>query len=133
MSNARVTQQYVEAATTAENRNARVTQQYIEAAVLVDTVVPINARVTQQYVEVAAIQTVPFGLSPCGIVPDIPRPVAFSWGRVPGAYKYQLQVATDELFSGVVLTEETVDPSYTEPGVLDASTTYYWRVRAKIL
>jgi hypothetical protein len=37
MSNARVTQQYVEAATTAETRNARVTQQYVEAACLLDS------------------------------------------------------------------------------------------------
>lgn len=60
MSNARVTQQYAEAAIEPGERNARVTQQYVEAAIEPGD---RNARVTQQYVEVAYLEILPAEVS----------------------------------------------------------------------
>lgn len=128
--NARVTQQYVEVAAATENRAARVTQQYIEAACLLAT--EINARVTQQYVEVAARQNVPFLQLPLDEATGVSRPVTLSWGRISGALKYQIQIATDIDFLDVVVDDQTAATSYTTPGELAADTTYYWRVRARL-
>lgn len=53
----------------------------------------------------------------------------FSWGAVPGAMMYTLEVASDSLFTNIVSTKRFGQPSGS--GVLfPGSASYYWRVNA---
>ena len=58
--------------------------------------------------------------------------VTISWGGVSLATSYELQVATDNSFSNVVVDQTQSGTSYTASG-LSQGTTYYWRVRASTL
>ena len=129
MTVARVTQQYIEAAVAPETRNALVTQQYIEAAVATEN---RAARVTQQYIEAACLIVIPSLTTPLDTATGVSRPVTLTWGAVPGALKYQIQIATDVAFLDVVVDDQTAATSYTTSGDLEAGTTYYWRVRARL-
>lgn len=60
---------------------------------------------------------------------DLATTVVFQWQAVSDATAYQLQLATDAGFTGVVRNETVAATSRTVSG-LDESTTYYWRVRA---
>jgi hypothetical protein len=73
--NARVTQQYVEAAVTAPTAG-RVTQLYVEAACLES--VQTFARVTQQYVEAACVDMITGRVFP---VPHPQRLTSSQWGK----------------------------------------------------
>lgn len=57
----------------------------------------------------------------------------FNWHRKPDAEIYEIQLAKSPDFSGnnLVATKETTDSTFTTPSILDKSTIYYWRVRAK--
>ncbi len=54
----------------------------------------------------------------------------FSWGAVPSASSYLLEVATDIAFSNVVVSATTNDVSLLSPTGLAANTQHYWRVTA---
>jgi len=57
----------------------------------------------------------------------------FNWNRKVDAEAYEIQLAKNPDFAGNNLTasKETVDSTFTTPVILDKSTIYYWRVRAK--
>lgn len=55
-------------------------------------------------------------------------PVKLLWGTLEGGVTYQVQVATDEAMTDVLLNKFTRDPQAEIPGTFGA--TYYWRVRA---
>ncbi|OGU56896.1 MAG: hypothetical protein A2X64_02585 [Ignavibacteria bacterium GWF2_33_9] len=63
---------------------------------------------------------------------DIPTTAKLTWQNIPGAEKYELQVAYKSDFSGFSLiynNKEIQDTSFTLPsGKLDNFITYYWRV-----
>ena len=50
------------------------------------------------------------------------------WDFVADATSYELQVATDELFTNIILTESLTGTSYTFSDALDEGTNYYWRI-----
>jgi hypothetical protein len=52
----------------------------------------------------------------------------FSWDAVSGATGYQIQLATNEDFSGAITAESIVN-AWVYGEALENSTTYYWRVR----
>ncbi|GAB3287956.1 zinc-dependent metalloprotease family protein [Hymenobacter tenuis] len=55
----------------------------------------------------------------------------FTWGAVPNATAYEVQVATNAAFTNVVLTQTGITgTSFTYPTALQPTTTYYVRVRA---
>lgn len=57
----------------------------------------------------------------------------FNWIKKADAETYEIQVSKSPDFAGnnLVVTKETVDSTFTTPVILDKSTIYYWRVRAK--
>lgn len=62
---------------------------------------------------------------------DQPLQPTFTWGAVPNALSYDLQVAADPAFSTIVLSETGItNQDYTPTISLDLETTYYWRVKA---
>ena len=54
----------------------------------------------------------------------------FHWAPVRGAYRYRLEVASDESFANLVDSIVTDATSYSSSATYPADTTLYWRVRA---
>ncbi len=53
------------------------------------------------------------------------------WSPSPGAFDYDLEVATDPSFSNLVMSVSgTAQRSFAPPAALDNDTTFYWRVTA---
>ncbi|MGB2853481.1 MAG: Ig-like domain-containing protein, partial [Dehalococcoidia bacterium] len=67
--------------------------------------------------------------SPSAGATNVPLKPTFSWGTIGGVDYYELEVATNANFSGLVIEEETEGTAYTPDADLDENTTYYWRVR----
>jgi hypothetical protein len=57
-----------------------------------------------------------------GVVPT------FGWNSVTGVASYRIQIATDDIFSNIVVNDVVVDPTYSTP--LDDGT-YFWHVRVE--
>jgi subtilisin-like proprotein convertase family protein len=87
---------------------------------------------TQQYtfqiLPTATATAVP--VSPAAAARVSPRP-RFSWGAVPNAVTYELQIASDASFATVVLNQTGLTAITFTPATLNltAGSTYYWRVR----
>ena len=76
------------------------------------------------------VPTVPAAQTPTNGATDvIPQPT-YAWDAVPNASTYRVQVATDGAFDDVVGTAQ-VSTTSTFVTALDASSTYFWRVRAE--
>ena len=60
---------------------------------------------------------------------DVPRNPLLAWNSSTAATTYQVQVATDSLFSNIVMDSSTVDTSI-RLDTLAANSTYYWHVLA---
>ena len=65
---------------------------------------------------------------PNGVV--VPQNVTLIWNAMPGATVYHLQVATDSLFTGLVVNDSTLAGVSRTMSGLALSVTYYWRVSA---
>jgi endo-1,4-beta-xylanase len=61
---------------------------------------------------------------------DENRKTTFVWRSAAYAKKYQLQVATDNVFSAIVLDTTITDTTFTLSDPLDANTMHFWRVCA---
>jgi hypothetical protein len=57
-------------------------------------------------------------------------PVTFSWTSILGAFRYQIQISTDSLFSTLIVNDSTLTKTQYIASTLKPNTTYYWRVRA---
>ena len=57
----------------------------------------------------------------------------FNWYKKADAETYEIQLARSPDFAGsnLVATKVTADSTFTTPSILDKSSIYYWRVRAK--
>lgn len=58
----------------------------------------------------------------------IDQPLTLAWESFAASAIYNLQVASDQLFSNIVIDIETADTSH-ETNDLDLTTQHYWRVR----
>lgn len=54
----------------------------------------------------------------------------FDWDDIAGVESYLIEVATDAAFSNIVHSATIAESEYQLPIVLDAGSTYYWRVTA---
>ncbi len=70
-------------------------------------------------------------LSPADAAANVPILPTYRWEAVPEAGSYQIEIATDELFSTIVDSATVTTHGYTSTIPLKGNTTYYWRVRAK--
>ena len=55
---------------------------------------------------------------------------SLNWTFVETAYKYRIQISKDFDFETIVVNTTTANTSYTPLGLLEESTTYYWKVYA---
>ncbi|WP_456430098.1 fibronectin type III domain-containing protein [Rhodocaloribacter sp.] len=61
---------------------------------------------------------------------DVPTEVTLSWNAADGADTYDVQVATDDAFTGLVSDETGLTATSLTVSGLANNTTYFWRVRA---
>lgn len=61
---------------------------------------------------------------------DVPVTVTLEWGEVAGAETYDVQLATTEDFSEIIVDETDVDSTSLVVSDLEGGTTYFWRARA---
>lgn len=80
-------------------------------------------------------RSAPVLITPAALAADLPLPIAFRWAAAPQAMRYEMQVATDSLFTAgslrftnTQLADTTV--SIGTPALLPGAR-YYWRVRAQ--
>jgi hypothetical protein len=69
--------------------------------------------------------------SPVSGAANQPVSLTLRWQVVPTAARYRAQLATDSLFSAVVLDDSLVTDTTRPVGPLANNTTYYWRTSAK--
>ena len=60
-----------------------------------------------------------------------PTTMILSWHKVNGSNYYWLQIATDESFSNPTIGDSSITDTTYQTNILQASTTYYWRVKSK--
>ncbi len=65
------------------------------------------------------------GSTDVSIVPDL------SWGSISEAESYDIQIATDNAFTNIILNANSATNAYTVTPPLSALTQYFWRVRGK--
>ncbi|TLY32678.1 MAG: hypothetical protein E6K56_02590, partial [Ignavibacteria bacterium] len=75
--------------------------------------------------------TAPALVSPVSGSTNQPTTLTLSWNSSPTAASYRVQVATDSLFTALVLDDSTVATTSRQVSSLSNSTLYYWHVSAK--
>jgi transposase-like protein len=70
-------------------------------------------------------------LSPAAGATGQPVSLTLQWGKVNGAVRYHLQLASDSLFTTFIKNDTTITDSVRLVNGLVNSTWYYWRVAAK--
>lgn len=68
-------------------------------------------------------------VSPANGTIKLPLELTMLWNVKPNAATYDLEVATDNQFKNIVISQNTADTSYNAVG-LDLFTNYFWRVRS---
>jgi phosphodiesterase/alkaline phosphatase D-like protein len=61
---------------------------------------------------------------------NVPLTATLIWGESPNATSYDLQVATDSLFTGIFVSDSALTDGSKEITGMTNLTTYFWRVRA---
>ena len=56
---------------------------------------------------------------------------SLTWGLIAEASSYDIQIASDNAFSNIVISDNITTNSYTVESTLRGITEYFWRVRAK--
>ena len=75
--------------------------------------------------------TTPVLQTPATGATNQPVPLTLTWGSVTGATTYRMQVATDGLFTALVVNDSTLTTPSKQVSSLLNNTKYYWRVNAK--
>jgi len=92
-----------------------------------------NYSTVSNFTTIIASPTVPVLTSPANNSVNQPLTITFNWNSIPIAASYRIQVATDSLFTSLILNDSTVTTnSKTLTGLLNLKK-YYWRVNAKNL
>jgi hypothetical protein len=69
--------------------------------------------------------------SPANGILNLDPPVPLSWNIVPSAVTYRLQVATDSLFTTILVNDSTLTDTSFAAGSVLPNTKHFWRVNAK--
>jgi large repetitive protein len=83
------------------------------------------------FTTVVAAAGVPVLQSPINNAVNQSVSLTLTWGAVPGATSYRVQLATDMGFTNLVVNDSTVTTNSKAVSGLLNSTQYYWRVNAK--
>jgi hypothetical protein len=85
---------------------------------------------TWMFTTIVSPPSVPVLLSPANGATDQPVSLQLVWNSVQGALTYHAQMATDSLFTGMVVDDSTLVDTLTPASSLLNNTSYYWRVKA---
>ena len=83
-----------------------------------------------QFKTLSIIPEVPQIVSPVNGIDNVGHSIVLKWQTVQYANEYRLQVAYDENFSQIFLSQNVIDSAYTVEG-LSGETIYNWRVGSK--
>jgi hypothetical protein len=99
------------------------------------TITGTSTSVTQTLDVVLNLQTGSFStlslLTPTNADTDVTILPTLTWSEDTSAASYDLELATDNAFANIIVSENTTTNSYTLVAPLNPVTTYYWRVKAK--
>lgn len=73
----------------------------------------------------------PFLFSPSNNSSGLPVSLNLIWYKSPGAVNYRVQLASDSLFSGIILNDSSLTDSVKAVSGLLNNTAYWWRVSAR--
>ena len=79
----------------------------------------------------ATTPIVPEIAAPANKATNLYPPLIIAWKASLGANDYTFQVSTDSMFASVIYSEYMTKDTSRELSILNAGTTYYWRVSAK--
>ncbi|MGJ8662633.1 MAG: S8 family serine peptidase [Marinicella sp.] len=99
---------------------------------LVDAVAGAESRSLD--LELNIFDTIPSSATltaPVDAATNVPAQPTFTWSADANAASYLLEVATDDLFSNIVLSQVVTDTTYSATSDLATSTDHYWRVTAQ--
>ncbi len=85
-----------------------------------------------KFTTVAPPTTAPTLLSPVDGAKNVPTTATCFWNTDSGASIYHLQVASDSLFTSLVVNDSTIVITSASVDSLGLGTTYFWRVRAGV-
>jgi hypothetical protein len=98
----------------------------------------INAFGSGPWSEIRSFRTVvtapteaPFLATPASFATGVAMPVALTWGAVPGAATYRVQVSTTPDFAALVFENTGVAATSVTATGLGGNSDYYWRVAAR--
>jgi hypothetical protein len=83
------------------------------------------------FTTVNALPLLPQLIAPPETAVNQPIPLTLSWNKATGAAQYNLQIATDSVFSVFSINDSTLTDTFKTTSSLLNNTRYYWRVRAK--
>lgn len=90
-----------------------------------------NIVIKQGTTTVGSTLVTPVLATPVNGTINLERPVVLTWNAVPSAATYRLQVATDSLFTALLVNDSTLtDTSFSVASVI-SNTKHFWRVNAK--
>ncbi|MCI0707642.1 MAG: FG-GAP-like repeat-containing protein [Ignavibacteriae bacterium] len=83
----------------------------------------------QSFTTVPAALAAPSLSAPLAGATNQPTAFTISWNTLSGASHYGLQIATDSVFSSIVVNQDSISGASTSVSGLSTNTAYYWRVR----
>jgi len=83
-----------------------------------------------KFTTIPAIPAAPTLVSPAQLASNIALSTSLSWNAVSGATSYRVQLATDSLFTAIIVNDSGLITTSQAIGPLTNNTTYYWRVNA---
>lgn len=78
----------------------------------------------------AAVPGATNAAAPADATLNLDRKPSLSWAPVAGAFRYQVQIATDASFANLVASDTVTATSFSPSAMLAADTAHFWRVRA---
>jgi hypothetical protein len=83
------------------------------------------------FTTIIAVPVAPVLISPSNNAMEQPATLILTWGSVTGAATYRVQLATDYLFTALVLDDSTLTTTSRKVSSLTLGKQYYWQVNAK--
>jgi hypothetical protein len=90
-----------------------------------------NYSTVNNFTTIIAVPGAPVLQTPATGATNQPATLTLTWNSVTGAATYRVQVATDNLFTALVVDDSTLTTTSKQVGPLTLNTQYYWRVNAK--
>ncbi|MDD5362443.1 MAG: T9SS type A sorting domain-containing protein [Ignavibacteria bacterium] len=90
-----------------------------------------NDDTLRKEITIMPLPQTPMLISPVNGASNLYTDVVINWNKSVSAEQYYYQFASDAAFNNIVRKDSSITDTVTSVCVLNPSTTYYWRVRAK--